>query len=291
MTTQTNIKAGKIIRIVVGRLVGEATGNHNETQVHRRRARRARPARHGVLRSVVVVLALIVLTTAACDTFDPNAAEEAPYTPTLAETVTCVFSNIEPDITVDKDTAALLSKVGDDVTYSISVGFRARAKASQSPEEYFLAGRSVPGWKSGLSMAATQYAADTPLLVTGLIATAGLFAFWRLWIYGLAFLMMGFVLGRAWRRAGVLTDAAGEPVIYDPACYYGDHEADLAMMELFGHPGESFFAAYREHFPIDAGYGLRRELYNLYHILNHANLFGGSYAARARSMIDRLLAV
>jgi Na+/proline symporter len=117
------------------------------------------------------------------------------------------------------------------VAYSVSVGFRARKQASQSPEEYFLAGRTVPGWKSGLSMAATQYAADTPLLVTGLIATAGLFAFWRLWIYGLAFLMMGFVLGRAWRRAGVLTDAELTEVRYSgkgvatlrglKAIYYG----------------------------------------------------------------------
>ena len=117
------------------------------------------------------------------------------------------------------------------VAYSVSVGFRARSKASQSPEEYFLAGRSVPGWKAGVSMAATQYAADTPLLVTGLIATAGLFALWRLWIYGLAFLMMGFLLGRAWRRANVLTDAELTEVRYSgrgvaslrglKAVYYG----------------------------------------------------------------------
>jgi fructosamine-3-kinase len=85
-------------------------------------------------------------------------------------------------------------------------------------------------------------------------------------------------------------DSAGNPVIYDPACYYGDHEADLAMMELFGHPGERFFAVYHEHFPIDPDYPLRRELYNLYHILNHANLFGGGYAGQASGMIDRLLA-
>ncbi len=56
-------------------------------------------------------------------------------------------------------------------------------------------------------MAATQFAADTPLLVTGLIATAGIFALWRLWIYALAFLLLGFVLAPAWRRSGVLTDA------------------------------------------------------------------------------------
>jgi fructosamine-3-kinase len=84
-------------------------------------------------------------------------------------------------------------------------------------------------------------------------------------------------------------DSAGNPVIYDPACYYGDHEADLAMMELFGSPGERFFSAYREVFPIDDGYPVRRELYNLYHILNHAYLFGGGYEAQARRMVDRLL--
>lgn len=85
-------------------------------------------------------------------------------------------------------------------------------------------------------------------------------------------------------------DSAGNPVIYDPACYFGDHEADLAMMELFGHPGDRFFAVYHEHFPIDDGYPLRRDLYNLYHLLNHANLFGGSYAAQSQRLIDHLLA-
>ena len=84
-------------------------------------------------------------------------------------------------------------------------------------------------------------------------------------------------------------DTQGNPVVYDPACYYGDHEADLAMMELFGHPGERFFASYAEHFPLDTGYTQRRELYNLYHILNHANLFGGGYGAQARRMIEMLL--
>jgi protein-ribulosamine 3-kinase len=84
-------------------------------------------------------------------------------------------------------------------------------------------------------------------------------------------------------------DNAGNPVIYDPACYYGDHETDLAMMELFGGPGERFFSAYREVFPIDDGYPVRRELYNLYHILNHAFLFGGGYEAQARRMVDHLL--
>ena len=85
-------------------------------------------------------------------------------------------------------------------------------------------------------------------------------------------------------------DQDGQPVIFDPASYYGDREADLAMMELFGHPGRAFFAAYNEAYELDAGYAVRKNLYNLYHILNHANLFGSSYAMQAESMIDSLLA-
>ncbi len=85
-------------------------------------------------------------------------------------------------------------------------------------------------------------------------------------------------------------DPAGRPVIYDPACYYGDHEADLAMMELFGSPGERFFSVYQECYAIDPGYSLRRDLYNLYHLLNHANLFGGGYAAQSLAVVNRLLA-
>jgi solute:Na+ symporter, SSS family len=91
--------------------------------------------------------------------------------------------------------------------YAIVSGLRARESASRGLEEYFLAGRRLSGWSAGISMAATQFAADTPLLVTGLIATAGIFSLWRLWIYALAFLLMGFVLSASWRRAGVLTDA------------------------------------------------------------------------------------
>jgi fructosamine-3-kinase len=85
-------------------------------------------------------------------------------------------------------------------------------------------------------------------------------------------------------------DQAGNPVIFDPAVYYGDREADLAMTELFGGFGARFYAAYREAWPLDAGYGVRKTLYNLYHILNHANMFGGGYAGQALSMMQRLLA-
>lgn len=84
--------------------------------------------------------------------------------------------------------------------------------------------------------------------------------------------------------------ADGEPVIFDPATYYGDREADLAMTELFGgFPGE-FYAAYREAWPLDPGYGVRKTLYNLYHVLNHDHMFGGGYAAQAQAMMERLLA-
>ncbi|HEX2138587.1 MAG TPA: sodium:solute symporter family protein [Woeseiaceae bacterium] len=93
------------------------------------------------------------------------------------------------------------------IVYSIFEGLRSRKQSSENLSEYLLAGRSVKGWRSGFSMAATQFAADTPLLVMGLIAVGGVFSLWRLWIYGLAFLLMGFVLAAAWRRAGVLTDA------------------------------------------------------------------------------------
>ncbi len=70
-------------------------------------------------------------------------------------------------------------------------------------------------------------------------------------------------------------DVQGEPVIFDPAVYYGDREAELAMTELFGGFAGSFYAAYRDAWPLDAGYSTRKTLYNLYHILNHLNLFGG----------------
>ena len=85
------------------------------------------------------------------------------------------------------------------------------------------------------------------------------------------------------------TDGQGKPVIFDPAVYYGDREADLAMTELFGGFPECFYAAYREAWPLDAGYRHRKTLYKLYHVLNHANLFGGAYAAQAVRMMQQLL--
>ncbi|MEW6646669.1 MAG: fructosamine kinase family protein [Pseudomonadota bacterium] len=83
--------------------------------------------------------------------------------------------------------------------------------------------------------------------------------------------------------------AAGEPVLFDPAVYYGDREADLAMTELFGGFGPRFYAAYNEAWPLDPGYKVRKTLYNLYHILNHHHMFGGGYGQQAERMIDQLL--
>jgi fructosamine-3-kinase len=78
--------------------------------------------------------------------------------------------------------------------------------------------------------------------------------------------------------------------VFDPAVYYGDREADLAMTELFGGFAGAFYRAYREAAPVADGYEVRKVLYNLYHVLNHANLFGGGYAGQAEGMMLRLLA-
>ncbi len=82
---------------------------------------------------------------------------------------------------------------------------------------------------------------------------------------------------------------SGEPVIFDPAVYYGDREADIAMTELFGGFPASFYDAYNKALPLDEGYATRKTLYNLYHVLNHLNLFGQGYHAQAISMMKQLL--
>lgn len=98
-------------------------------------------------------------------------------------------------------------------------------------------------------------------------------------------LLHGDLWGGNWAATG-----DGEPVLFDPAVYYGDRETDVAMTELFGGFPSGFYAAYREVWPLDAGYAVRKQLYNLYHILNHYNLFGGGYLGQAQALIDRLLA-
>ena len=85
----------------------------------------------------------------------------------------------------------------------------------------------------------------------------------------------------------VMTGSGGEPVLIDPAAHYGCREADLAMTELFGGFPRGFLQAYDEAAPLEPGYDDRRDLYNLYHVLNHANLFGGAYAANAERICRR----
>lgn len=94
--------------------------------------------------------------------------------------------------------------------------------------------------------------------------------------------------GDLWSGNAAVT-RSGEPIIFDPATYYGDREADLAMTELFGRFPQAFYQAYDAVSPIDAGYKRRKAFYNLYHILNHFNLFGGSYASQANRTIDDIL--
>ena len=89
-------------------------------------------------------------------------------------------------------------------------------------------------------------------------------------------------------NAGFTSD--GEPAIFDPAVYYGDREADIAMTELFGGFPREFHDAYFDIAPMAEGYELRRGVYNLYHVLNHLNLFGGAYRDQAETLMRRLLA-
>jgi fructosamine-3-kinase len=83
--------------------------------------------------------------------------------------------------------------------------------------------------------------------------------------------------------------SSGVPVIFDPATYWGDREVDLAMTELFGGFPRAFYAGYESVYPLAAGYQRRKTVYNLYHLLNHYNLFGGSYENQANRSIEQVL--
>lgn len=97
-------------------------------------------------------------------------------------------------------------------------------------------------------------------------------------------LLHGDLWGGNW---GVI--ANDQPVIFDPAVYYGDREADIAMTRLFGGFGTEFIAAYNDAWPLDSGFEHRCDLYNLYHVLNHLNLFGAGYLPQVSDMLNRLL--
>ena len=96
------------------------------------------------------------------------------------------------------------------------------------------------------------------------------------------------VHGDLWSgNAGLL--AAGGAAIFDPAVHWGDREVDLAMARLFGGFPAAFFAGYEAEWPLQPDWPQRLDLYNLYHLINHANLFGDGYRRQAQSVIDRLL--
>jgi fructosamine-3-kinase len=96
------------------------------------------------------------------------------------------------------------------------------------------------------------------------------------------------VHGDLWSGNASFT-TAGIPVIFDPATYLGDREVDIAMAALFGGFPNAFFQGYNDVYPLDPDYSTRKILYDLYHILNHYNLFGGNYQGQANNLIDRLL--
>ena len=79
------------------------------------------------------------------------------------------------------------------------------------------------------------------------------------------------------------------PVIFDPAIYYGDREADLAMTKLFGGFPQVFYDAYNYQWPLDYGFKVRQNLYNLYHLLNHLTLFGEGYLVQTKDVLEQLL--
>ena len=96
------------------------------------------------------------------------------------------------------------------------------------------------------------------------------------------------VHGDLWSgNAAICTD--GSPTILDPATYYGDRETDLAMTELFGGFPAAFYDGYKEAWQLDSGYRQRKSIYNLYHVLNHFNLFGGGYGSQAQRMIQQII--
>ncbi len=95
------------------------------------------------------------------------------------------------------------------------------------------------------------------------------------------------VHGDLW-SGNVAFTSAGEPVIFDPAVYYGHREVDVAMSELFGGFAPEFYQGYQSEWALASGYPERKTIYNLYHILNHFNLFGGAYWQQAERMIAQM---
>ncbi|MGL1957771.1 MAG: fructosamine kinase family protein [Colwellia sp.] len=97
------------------------------------------------------------------------------------------------------------------------------------------------------------------------------------------------VHGDLWQ--GNMGFTSSEGMIFDPACYYGDREVDVAMTELFGQFPNDFYRGYQAEYPLDDGYDQRKTIYNFYHILNHANIFGGIYIEQAKAVLSRIMSM
>ena len=96
--------------------------------------------------------------------------------------------------------------LGAYMAFTLGVGLFYRSRASKGIEEFFVSGRNTPWWLAGISMVATNFAADTPLAVTGMTAEGGVAANWLWWNFALSGLLTTFFFARLWRRCGVLTD-------------------------------------------------------------------------------------
>src|SRR2546425_9805527 len=98
--------------------------------------------------------------------------------------------------------------------FNVAVGLYYKSRASQSTTEFFLSGRNVPWWLAGTSMVATTFAADTPLVVTGLVARNGVAGNWLWWNLLASGMLTVFFYARLWRRAGVMTDIEFSEIRY-----------------------------------------------------------------------------
>nr|WP_319399730.1 fructosamine kinase family protein [uncultured Carboxylicivirga sp.] len=86
-----------------------------------------------------------------------------------------------------------------------------------------------------------------------------------------------------------MVDEYYKPVLIDPAVYYGHREADLAMTHLFGGFSPQFYQSYKQTYPLKDGHQYRQNIYLLYHVLNHLNLFGYSYQSQAEQLMRSYL--
>ncbi|MBN2803126.1 MAG: fructosamine kinase family protein [Deltaproteobacteria bacterium] len=94
--------------------------------------------------------------------------------------------------------------------------------------------------------------------------------------------------GDLW-SGNIMCDKNNNPVIFDPAVYYGDRETDIAMTTLFGGFSNRFYEAYNENYPLEKDFKSRTDIYNLYHILNHLNIFGRGYLSQVNSILNSYL--